>query len=148
MNLWMSWKCLVPGLAIFTSGCLDVGESYLNSDELNVPTGPLSYEQHIKPILLEAGCLGCHYAGGGGSGGLDVSSPEALSEGGDSGRAAVVQCEHTKSYMWERVRWCEMPFPGYPNCLDELDVAIIARWIDQGGQATYVEGLCPDAPLE
>jgi len=143
------WKRLVLWLPFAAVGaCLDVGDPYLTSDELAVPTGPLSYDEHIKPILLEAGCLGCHFAGGGGSGGLDASSPEGLQRGGESGRAAVVPCEHKGSYMWERVRWCEMPFPGYPNCLDTLDVAIIARWIDQGGQATYEAGLCPDAPLE
>ncbi len=143
------WKHCVPVFVGVTLGaCLDVGDPYLVSDELAVPTGALSYEQHIRPILIDAGCLGCHFAGGGGSGGLDASTPEGLMRGGDSGRAAVVPCEHTASYMWERVRWCEMPFPGYPDCLDELDVAIIARWIDQGGQATYDAELCPDAPLE
>lgn len=142
-------KCFATAIfGVTTGACLDVGEPYLASDELAVPSGPLGFEQHIKPILLEAGCLGCHFAGGGGSGGLDVSTPEGLLRGGDSGRAAVVSCEHQASFMWERVRWCEMPYPGFPNCLDELDVAIIARWIDQGGKATYEAGLCPDAPLE
>lgn len=134
-------------MIVLGSACTDIGDPALMEAELEVPSGPLSFEAHIKPILLDAGCLGCHFAGGG-SGGLDASTPEGLKRGGASGRAAVVECDHRRSYMWERVRWCEMPFPGFPNCLDDLDVATIARWIDQGGRETYVEGLCPDAPLD
>ena len=82
---------------------------------------------------------------------LDVASMPtltALARRGTVGRAAVIPCEHTKSYMWYRVHWCEMPFPGYPNCLDELEVATIARWIDQGGAATFDAATCEDPPLE
>ncbi len=138
----------ITSIVLASSACTDIGDPYLMSDEPPVPSGPLSFEQHIKPILLDAGCLGCHYAGGAGSGGLDASTPEGLQRGGVSGRAAVIPCEHTKSYMWYRVHWCEMPFPGYPNCLDELEVATIARWIDQGGAATFDAATCEDPPLE
>ena len=53
------WKHCVPVFVGVTLGaCLDVGDPYLVSDELAVPTGALSYEQHIRPILIDAGCLG------------------------------------------------------------------------------------------
>ena len=142
MSRWPVGLSLVVSLV----ACTDIGDPALMADEL-APAGPLSFEQHIRPILHANGCLGCHPAGGG-HGGLDVSSPEAMKRGGQSGRPAVVECEHDASYLWTRVRWCEMPSPGYPKCIDPVEVATIARWIDQGGRAIYEPGACPDAPLE
>lgn len=126
--------------------CTDVGDPVLASSELSIPSGPLSYDGDIRPILLDNGCLGCHQAGG--NGGLDVTDLASLHRGGNSGRPAIVPCDHGASYLWYRIRWCEMPMPGYPHCVDPLDVAIVAAWIDQGGGATYDPSVCPDAAVE
>ena len=133
---------LIMTLAFALVACTDAGEPVLANGELAVPSGPLSYDADIRPILLDNGCLGCHQADG--NGGLDVTDLASLHRGGNSGRPAIVPCDHTASYLWYRIRWCEMPMPGYPHCVDALDVAIVAAWIDQGGGATYDPDVCPD----
>lgn len=140
------WGVALGALQVALLACTDIGDPAL-MDEVRAPSGALSFEHHIRPILLEHGCLGCHPAGGG-QGGLDLSSPEAMKRGGASGQPAVVECEHARSWLWHRVRRCEMPATGYPDCLDGLAVATIARWIDQGARATFEPGACPDAPLD
>lgn len=143
----MRWSsCALGALSSLFGGCTDIGDPALMS-EVRAPVGPLSFEGHVRPILLGNGCLGCHPAGGG-QGGLDLSSPEAMKRGGQSGQPAVVECEHAQSWLWHRVRRCEMPATGYPDCLDTLEVATIARWIDQGARVAFEPGACPDAPLD
>jgi hypothetical protein len=126
-------------------GCTEVGDPALVIETpFEVPAGPLSFAEHIEPILLDGGCQGCH-ASGGGFGGLDATSAAALRAGGDTG-PAVVPCDSAGSYLWQRVRDCEMPATG--ACLDDAEVAAIARWIDQGAQDEFDASICPDAPLE
>jgi len=128
------------------SGCLDVGDPALVTEaeplDDGVPSGPLSFATHIAPIL--DACPGCHVAGGG-SGGLDATSAAGLLEGGGSG-PAVVPCDPEGSYMYRRVRDGEMPLVG--DRLTAVEVATIRRWIEQGGQATFVAGTCPNPPLD
>lgn len=146
---WTGHLLVVCGLGAAT-GCTEVGDTRLMSEAIEVdpeelvPDGPLSFAEHIQPILLEAGCAGCHGAGGG-TAGLDATSAEGLQEGGGQG-PAIVPCDHTASLMWRRVERGEMPAVG--PALDDVEVLTIARWIDQGGQASYQPGLCPNAPLE
>ncbi len=133
------------GLMLSASACTEVGEPALVVETpFEVPTGPLTFAEHIEPILLDGGCQGCHGSGGG-FGGLDATTAAALRSGGDAG-PAVVPCDSEGSYLWQRVRDCEMPASG--ACLDEAQVATIARWIDQGARDEFDASICPDAPLD
>lgn len=132
-------------LAIASTACTEVGDPALVIEQpLEVPSGPLTFAEHIEPILQDNGCIGCHGSGGG-FGGLDVTTANAILEGGDGG-PAIVPCDASSSWLWQRVRDCEMPASG--GCLDDIEVDTIARWIDQGGRATFEAGVCPDPPLD
>jgi len=145
---WGGW--IMAGGLLALAGCTEIGDPRLMTEAIEVdpeelvPDGPLSFAEHIQPILSEAGCFGCHGAGGG-TAGLDTTSAAGLLTGGGQG-PAIVPCDHTASLMWRRVDRGEMPAVG--PALDDVEVLTIARWIDQGGQATYQPGLCPNAPLE
>lgn len=129
----------------WAAACTEVGDPALVIERpLEVPSGPLSFSEHIEPILQDMGCIGCHGSGGG-FGGLDATSAATLREGGDSG-VAVIACDSAASWLWQRVRDCEMPASG--GCLDDLEVATIARWIDQGAQDTFTPGTCSNPPLD
>lgn len=137
------WLTLVPWIAL--GACTEVGDPALVIDlPVTVPSGPLSFETHIEPILRDGGCMGCHGSGGG-LGRLDVTTSATIRNGGDGG-PAVIPCDAEASWLWQRVRDCEMPAAG--GCLDDLEVATIARWIDQGAQDVFTEGLCPNPPLD
>jgi len=148
----VSWLARFPallfasiGLVLCVTACTEVGDPALVLEtSFEVPTGPLSFTEHIEPILLDSGCQGCHGSGGG-FGGLDTTSAAALRAGGDAG-PAVVPCDSEDSYLWQRVRDCEMPASG--ACLDEAEVATIARWIDQGAQEGFDPSICPDTPVD
>ena len=129
---------------VFAS-CTEVGDPALVIERpLEVPSGPLSFTAHIEPILQDTGCVGCHGSGGGFAG-LDTTTPEALRAGGDTG-AAVIPCDSAASLLWQRVRDCEMPASG--GCLDDIEVATIARWIDQGASGIFDAQICDDPPLD
>lgn len=146
---WTGSLFMVGGL-LSAPACTEVGDPRLMAEPIEVdpedlvPDGPLSFAEHILPILQEAGCAGCHGAGGG-TAGLDTTSAEGLQAGGGQG-PGIVPCDHEASLVWRRVDRAEMPAVG--PALDDVEVLTIARWIDQGGQATYQPGLCPDAPLD
>lgn len=132
-------------LVLIPMACTEVGDPALVIEQpLEVPSGPLSFAEHIEPILQDSGCIGCHGSGGG-FGGLDVTTPGSILEGGDGG-PAIVPCDASASWLWQRVRDCEMPASG--GCLDDIEVETIARWIDQGARATFEAGICPDPPLD
>lgn len=132
-------------LALSATGCTVAGDPALVIETaFEAPTGPLSYAEHIEPIMRNGGCQGCHGSGGG-FGGLDATNAAALRAGGDTG-AAVIPCDSEGSYLWQLVRDCEMPTSG--ACLDDAEVATIARWIDQGAHDVFDAGICPDAPLD
>lgn len=127
------------------AGCIEVGDPALMVEEpLEGPSGPLTFAAHIEPILRDNGCIGCHGSGGG-FGGLDVTTPDAILEGGDRG-PAIVPCDADQSLLWQRVRDREMPALG--RHLDAVELDTIARWIDQGGRAVFEAGVCPDPPLD
>lgn len=140
-------RLLVSCLVAAFPACLDVGDPALVQEPLEdaVPSGELSFATHVAPILARRGCPDCHTAGGDGEGHLDSTSATGFLEGGDSG-PAIIACDHENSYMWKRVRDCEMPQTG--DCLNAIEIATIAKWIDQGGQATYTAGACENPPLD
>lgn len=144
MRAWFAILTAFP-LSFLPTACTEVGDPALVIEHpLEVPSGPLSFARHIEPIFQDNGCIGCHGSGGG-FGGLDVTTAAAVLEGGDGG-PAIVPCDASASWLWQRVRDCEMPATG--GCLDDIEVDTIARWIDQGGRDAFEVGVCPDPPLD
>ena len=91
---------------------------------------PLSYEQHVRPIL-KAHCFDCHGESAELQGGLDLRLQRFLIAGGDSG-AAIEPGQPEASLLMRRVATGEMP-PGADSkklTADQLD--LIRRWIAAG----------------
>lgn len=134
--------------------CLDVGAPLLVENGLTaVPNGEIDFETHVRPILTRHRCTACHSTGGG-QAGLDIAAPatlvvqleEADPVSGDPEEWIVKPCDHEVSRVWQRVDDCSMPPGG--ECLNQVEVDVIAKWIDQGGEAVYDPTTCPDAPLD
>ena len=89
---------------------------------------PLTYEQHVRPIL-KAYCLDCHGAEEKPEGGLDLRLKRLLVQGGESG-AAIVSGDSEGSLVVQRMRSGEMP-PGEKKVPAE-QIDVIARWIASG----------------
>ena len=143
------WFALVVLAGLGSVACTEVGESALVTDPLfAVPHGRVSYEDHIVPIFDSYSCGTCHKATNT-KGGLDMTSYTTLALGGDDG-LDIVPCDHAASPLYQLVADCSMPDGGkrHGRCLDEGELATIAKWIDQGGQEAYVEGTCPNPPLD
>ena len=89
------------------------------------------FDQQIRPIL-EAKCLSCHGANGVKRAGLDLSTEQALLQGGDDGKV-VAPGKSAESLLVKRIRHevqPGMPFQGDKLSQDEIDR--IAAWIDGG----------------
>lgn len=100
-----------------------------------VDDGPVSYHTQVAP-LLKARCAGCHHPGKA-KGGLDLTTHEALSVGGDTG-VAVAPCAPHKSLLIELIRSHEgappaMPAKGEP--LSESEVMLLERWVEEGASS-------------
>ena len=90
---------------------------------------PLSFEQHVAPILLK-NCVSCH-----GEkirkAGLDLRTLSALKKGGESGEPAVVAGKASESRLFELVADGSMPPKGKPR-LTPADIQLMKSWIDSG----------------
>jgi len=84
----------------------------------------VDYNSQIQPIF-DARCISCH----GSMGGLNLTSYENLIDGGLSGDE-VIPYDHISSELWVRVNSGQMP-PGN-NDLTDVQVNLIAQWIDEG----------------
>ncbi|MFO0889975.1 MAG: PSD1 and planctomycete cytochrome C domain-containing protein [Isosphaeraceae bacterium] len=80
----------------------------------------------MAPILASR-CLDCH-GGATPKGGLDLSRPDGVLKGGESG-AAVVAGKLEESPLWQRVEADEMP-PKRP--LPAVEKATLRRWLEGG----------------
>lgn len=114
----------------FATGCI----SRSNSDVPEV----VDFNQHIRPIL-STNCYVCH--------GPDISTREAglrldLRDSAivalESGETAVVPGHPTQSELIRRVTSSDpeerMPPPELKKVLDEREVALLKRWIEQGAE--------------
>lgn len=130
-------------------GCVDVGDPWYQSAEvaLTVPSGPLSFDADVLPIFSRRGCITCHAAGGGGEVHFDITSAAAIARGGDDDPQPAVPCDSANSLLVEWITSCYMPYDGGP-CLNDVEIATVAKWIDQGATQTYREGTCPNPPLD
>jgi hypothetical protein len=91
---------------------------------------PLTFEQHVRPIL-RAYCLDCHGGAEKHAGGLDLRLKRFAVVGGKGG-AAVVPGEPGKSPLVERLKAGEMP-PGEKKVPAD-QIAVIEKWIAGGAR--------------
>jgi len=123
-GLWLA--AIIPFLG---APWVHAGASTSPADE-----GP-TFERDVLPIL-RAHCLACHGESGA-SAALDLTSREAILEGGVSG-PAVVANDPEKSLLLRRI----LGHDGLPQMpkgfapLSEEKVAVIRDWIRSGAQAT------------
>lgn len=98
---------------------------------------PLTYEKNIKP-LLEKNCVSCHTAGGEGTArtGLLLDSYEGLMKGTRFG-PIVIPGSSVSSTLYLLVAGKADPsirMPHGKEPIPEKDIAMIAKWIDQGAK--------------
>lgn len=96
---------------------------------LSAKADDLYYETHVEPILTQH-CKECHSADKR-KGELDLTSPESLMRGGESGPAFEAG-EPEKSHIFELVDSGEMPKKGGP--LSRQQVETIQKWIAEGAR--------------
>jgi hypothetical protein len=89
--------------------------------------GPLTFEQHVRPIL-KAYCLDCH-GGDKVEGGLDLRLKRFMVKGGEGG-AAIHPGQPAASAMVSRMKSGEMP-PSEKK-VPPGQIAIIEKWIASG----------------
>jgi mono/diheme cytochrome c family protein len=99
------------------------------------PPAPITFEQHIRPIL-RAHCLECHGEAAKPKGGLDLRLRRLLAAGGDSG-PAVVPGKPGDSLLYQRLRDREMP-PGQVK-LSAAEIDLVRRWISAGAPTARPE---------
>ena len=98
---------------------------------------PLTFEQHVRPIL-KARCFHCHGEEGAPEAGLDLRQVRRMQAGGDSG-PAIVPGDPDASLLLQRIRAAEMPPPDKGQPLAPHEVALIRRWIAQGARTRRPE---------
>jgi mono/diheme cytochrome c family protein len=87
------------------------------------------FRRHVAPIL-ESRCVRCH-GGTSTKGGLDLTTPEALRRGGDSG-PAVVPGAPGESLLLDQVVGEPPAMPRGGDPLDAAEVAALRQWIERG----------------
>jgi mono/diheme cytochrome c family protein len=99
------------------------------------PAGDVSYFRHVLPILRAKNCTGCHQPAKRG-GEYVMTDFATLLKGGESGSAAVVPGDPKKSYLVEQITpvdgKADMPKDAPP--LNAVEIATIAKWIEQGAK--------------
>ncbi len=115
-------RCLVPLLVLVV---LFAGVSVVAAD---APANPLTYEQHIRPIL-KTHCLQCHGEESMREGKLDLRLRRLIAVGGESG-PAIVAGKPDESLLLKRLRAGEMPPNG--KLLTQREIDLIERWVAAG----------------
>ncbi|MFN8708155.1 MAG: DUF1553 domain-containing protein [Planctomyces sp.] len=93
------------------------------------------FEQSVRPILKEH-CWHCHGEDGRTEAQLDARLTRLLLKGGESG-PSIEAGSHKTSLLYQRVSSGEMP-PGKKK-LSADQLAVIARWIDEGARTRRPE---------
>jgi hypothetical protein len=125
------WSILRVGVVLGCVGWLGVAPAAPAAEA----RAPLTYEQHVRPIL-KAHCFPCHGEEGKPKSGLDLRLVRTMRAGGVSGEA-IVAGKHDESLLWERIDAEEMP-PGDKK-LSAEQKGTIAAWIDQGAATARPE---------
>ncbi len=105
---------------------------------------PLTYEQHIRPIL-KVHCFRCHGGEEESKGGLDLRLRRLMEQGGESG-PAIVPGKSAESYLFQRIQSGEMP--PVERKLTAAEIALVGRWIDAGAPTARQEPEKLDPGLE
>jgi len=105
----------------------------------------ITYEDHIKPILLES-CAGCHNQQRA-KNGLKLDSYTGIFEGGSSG-PAIVKGDPNGSLLYQLVAHTGEPFmPFGEDKLPDATVETIRKWIESGAPQTKDDNsFVPTAP--
>lgn len=109
---------------------------FAHADETRV-----SYDTEVRPIF-KALCFQCHGEESRPKGKLDMRLVRLMAEGGRSG-PAVVSGDLKESYLWERIKYDEMPEG--PKKLTAEQKAIVKKWIEQGAKSDGPEPADPEA---
>jgi len=99
-------------------------------------TSSIDYSSQIQPIF-NSSCISCH----GGAGGLSLTSYNNVINGGNSGDI-VMPYDHANSLLWQYVNSGYMPPSA--NDLTQIQVNLIAQWIDEGALSEPYEPLQGD----
>ena len=97
----------------------------------------VTYEQNVRPIL-KTHCFQCHGEDGNRQGGLDLRLQRLLVLGGESG-AGIVPGKPEESLLWQRLSSREMPPDEIQLRPTSEEIAIIQRWIAEGGKTAREE---------
>ena len=98
-------------------------------------TPPLTFEQHIRPIL-KANCFDCHGEGEKLKGGLDLRLQRLIVKGGESG-PAIVPGDPKRSHLVELITKGEMP--KRERKLTATEIETIRKWIATGARTARPE---------
>lgn len=98
---------------------------------------PLTFEQHVRPIL-KAHCFHCHGEEGHAEAKLDLRQVRRMQAGGESG-PAIVPGDVEQSLLVARISAGEMPPPEKGKPLKPEEIAIIRRWVAQGARTRRPE---------
>lgn len=96
----------------------------------------VTFEKDIRPIF-KAYCFHCHGEEKELSGALDLRLQRLILKGGESGET-IVSGKHAESLLYQYVESGEMP-PDEKLQLKPEEVALIAKWIDQGAKTAGPE---------
>ena len=101
------------------------------TDETSATTQDVFYEDAVKEIL-DAKCVRCHNASTQ-EAGLDLSSPQGLLHGGDSGRLFDAG-RPGESLLQQKLDAAEMPPPEEPEQLAQGQADSVRQWIAAGAK--------------
>lgn len=119
-----------------------VAACLIGSGSSSAADSRVTFEKDIRPIF-KAYCFHCHGEEKELSGSLDVRLRRLMLKGGDSGEA-IVPGKHAESLLFQYVESGDMP-PDEKLRLKPEEVALIAKWIDQGAKT---EGPEPEGDIK
>ncbi|GAB5562211.1 MAG: PSD1 and planctomycete cytochrome C domain-containing protein [Synoicihabitans sp.] len=94
----------------------------------------MDFNEHILPIFTQ-NCSACH-GGVKKSGGLSFVFEEEAKTMGQSGNVAIVPGDPAASYLIEKITSTDpeirMPPPDHGPALEDRQIALLSRWIEQG----------------
>ncbi|MCA9150454.1 MAG: PD40 domain-containing protein [Planctomycetales bacterium] len=126
---------LQHALALLTLLALSTSASTTSAAQAAEASGapqPVSYWNDVRPIF-QANCQGCHQPAKA-SGEYIMTSYDKLLSGGETGEAAIVPHHPDASQLLSQITPVDgkAPMPQGKPPLEETQVALIKRWIEEG----------------